>query len=292
MTVGRRYISPLIALLHDPLLLVGLSGRQLAVAQTRLRAPKLHYQIPPPLGPHHRSARGATLSCPADAPFFALHTALQIAFGWAHTHSFGFAAMTMNKNPGEAMANDEGMSREYMLWLVDPAEGGYAGIGHMYEGRRRHPRTVERKSEKWPSWKLFDNAEYQDRLHVRFRRQLGARPHHRGPHRRLCLSEAGHPVAEDVGSVRGWDELKAAYRALRPNRKQREKREWFEKSASDGDPAGLAGGRINVWGKEQVNRRLKGLLEVLARAAGRSWASSEGDGRAPVGSGAKQIRKP
>ncbi|KAK3375625.1 hypothetical protein B0T24DRAFT_488424, partial [Lasiosphaeria ovina] len=32
-----------------------------------------------------------TVSCPADAPFYALHLALQIIFGWATTHSFDFA---------------------------------------------------------------------------------------------------------------------------------------------------------------------------------------------------------
>ncbi|KAK0708495.1 mynd domain-containing protein, partial [Lasiosphaeris hirsuta] len=37
-----------------------------------------------------------TLSCPADAPFYTLNLALQVAFGWATTHSFDFAVMNPN----------------------------------------------------------------------------------------------------------------------------------------------------------------------------------------------------
>ncbi|EFX04015.1 mynd domain containing protein [Grosmannia clavigera kw1407] len=32
-----------------------------------------------------------TLSCPADTSLYHLHVALQVAFGWATTHSFDFA---------------------------------------------------------------------------------------------------------------------------------------------------------------------------------------------------------
>jgi hypothetical protein len=84
----------------------------------------------------------------------------------------------------------------------------------------------------------------------------------------VCLLGTGHPVAEDVGGVKGWDALKAAYRAARPNKEQREKREWFENEASNGDPVGLAGDRVNVWNLEQVNSKLRVMLEEFARAAG------------------------
>jgi hypothetical protein len=122
-----------------------------------------------------------TLSCPADAPFLLLHTALQIAFGWAAYHSFDLAvkdpAYVLPANPLEiimrqnmnlmgkdvrsAVGNDESMPREYMLRVVGPTQGEGAGIDRMHEGRRRHPRTVEKNSAKWPLWKVFDNAEYQ-----------------------------------------------------------------------------------------------------------------------------------
>lgn len=121
-----------------------------------------------------------TLSCPADAPFYALHLSLQKAFGWEATHSFDFAVkdpdyvvpenpmlmmmqqtMNMNNSPGGRMGNDETMSREYMLRVVNPLDGDLAGIDQMHEGRRRHPRTVEKMANKWELWRLFEKAEYQ-----------------------------------------------------------------------------------------------------------------------------------
>ena len=49
-----------------------------------------------------------TLSCPAEVPFYALHAALQIAFGWAGTHSFDFAVKdpdyVLDENPAALMA--------------------------------------------------------------------------------------------------------------------------------------------------------------------------------------------
>jgi hypothetical protein len=83
-----------------------------------------------------------------------------------------------------------------------------------------------------------------------------------------CLSGTGHLVAEDVGGVRGWNELKAAYQTAQPNKEQREKREWFETHASNADPGGLAGDRINAWDMEEVNRALRHMVEGLARAMG------------------------
>jgi hypothetical protein len=44
-----------------------------------------------------------TLSCPANAPFYALHLALQLAFGWATTHSFDFAVLNPDYREPEDM---------------------------------------------------------------------------------------------------------------------------------------------------------------------------------------------
>jgi hypothetical protein len=80
-----------------------------------------------------------TLSCPAGAPFYALHLALQTAFGWATIHSFDFAVkdrayvppadllayinqvMEVDGNGGEKPAS---ASREYLLRVVDPVPRG------------------------------------------------------------------------------------------------------------------------------------------------------------------------
>ena len=37
----------------------------------------------------------------------------------------------------------------------------------------------------------------------------------------VCLSGTSHPATEDVGSYNGWNDLKAAYHAARPIKKQR-----------------------------------------------------------------------
>jgi hypothetical protein len=133
-----------------------------------------------------------TISCPSSVTFMSLHQAIQTAFDWATTHSFDFAvkdpdfdhasgggnplldmikqSMNMTGKPVGTMGNDESMPREYMLRVTEPAEpagGGQFGPGaidRMHEGRRRHPRTVEKSSEKYKLWRLFDNAEYQGEL--------------------------------------------------------------------------------------------------------------------------------
>ncbi|KAL2193294.1 mynd domain-containing protein, partial [Corynascus similis CBS 632.67] len=46
-----------------------------------------------------------TLSCPADAPFYLLHLALQTAFGWATTHSFDFAIRDLDYRPPTDIAD-------------------------------------------------------------------------------------------------------------------------------------------------------------------------------------------
>ncbi len=90
-----------------------------------------------------------------------------------------------------------------------------------------------------------------------------------------CLSGTGHPVAEDVGGVHGWEKLMAAYRTQRPDKEQREKREWFENDASNSDSRGLAGGRVNEWDMGKVNRELADLLPKLERIANQPLPTGE-----------------
>lgn len=77
------------------------------------------------------------------------------------------------------------------------------------------------------------------------------------------LSGTGHPVAEDAGGVRGWMEIKAAFRASQPTEEQREKREWFMNRASNGTLEGLAGDRIHAWDMDEVNKHLKRITGGL-----------------------------
>lgn len=75
----------------------------------------------------------------------------------------------------------------------------------------------------------------------------------------VCTDGQGHGVAEDVGSAPGWERLKAAYRAARPDKEQRSKMRWYETQASNGDREGLGKGREMSWAKGAINRRLSYL---------------------------------
>jgi hypothetical protein len=77
------------------------------------------------------------------------------------------------------------------------------------------------------------------------------------------LSGTGHPVAEDVGGVRGWKELKAAFRASQSTEEQRERCEWFINHASNGTLEGLAGDLIHAWDMDDVNRQIKRITGEL-----------------------------
>jgi hypothetical protein len=72
----------------------------------------------------------------------------------------------------------------------------------------------------------------------------------------VCTGGEGHGVAEDVGSDRGWQNLKKAYRAQRPTKDQKDKMRWFETQASNADRQGLGNGRDRLFDREGVNFKL------------------------------------
>lgn len=73
-----------------------------------------------------------------------------------------------------------------------------------------------------------------------------------------CIGGEGHPVAEDVGHIKGWKGLLDAYRTTRPGKEQRDLRDWYEHRASNGDSRGLAG-RERVWDQQGVCELLRRL---------------------------------
>ena len=228
-----------------------------------------------------------TLSCPAGATFKQLHQALQIAFGWATTHTYDFKV----KDPAyeepedeDAMAAlvrrisgnaDHGLGRlgteprQYLLRIVGKQRMGPRGFGAVdmiHSGSRSHPKTPEKRSEKVQLYEVFDKPEYQY-LEVEYEYDFGdcweraiilsGRAEHTDHF--ICTAGEGHPCAEDVGSARGWQQLKEAYRAARPSAEQREKMKWFETQASNSDPAGLAGNKVKQWDQGGVNRLLASM---------------------------------
>lgn len=71
-----------------------------------------------------------------------------------------------------------------------------------------------------------------------------------------CVSGTGHGVAENIGSVEGWEDLKNAYRTTSPDDEQKFAREMYETFCLNGDMDGLGGGREYEFKAEDVNAEL------------------------------------
>lgn len=78
----------------------------------------------------------------------------------------------------------------------------------------------------------------------------------------ICREATGHYVAEDVGSWRGWEDLKKAYQARSPTEEQRDRMAWFERMASNKDPLGLHGNRAEwVASLDEINSDLVDMYD-------------------------------
>ncbi|KAE9971120.1 hypothetical protein BLS_002770 [Venturia inaequalis] len=221
-----------------------------------------------------------TLSCPSTATFDDLHEALQIAFGWANTHAYDFAVFDPDceEETGTPDLTDfirrlqggttDSDPREFLLRIS--AKETNPGmmmmkVDKMHEGRRKHPRTVEKVAQRTKLWQILDDAKYtgQDmEYHYDFgdgwNHEITLKGREKATDRFTCLEGTGHGVAEDVKKD-GWEELKEAYRTNRPNQEQKEKRHWYEYQSSNGNPAGLGGGKEFEWDKSAVDGRLAHL---------------------------------
>ncbi|KAK3375624.1 hypothetical protein B0T24DRAFT_571961 [Lasiosphaeria ovina] len=168
------------------------------------------------------------------------------------------------------------MSREFLLRVVDPVgfdqSNGFSGVDRVHEGRRRHPRTIEKPSEDFKLWQLFDDPKYQNHEIVytydfsdNWEHRLTITGRADATEHFAVLSGTGHPVAEDFGGVRGWQDLKAAYLAKEPTPEQRGRREWFETRASNADSRGLGAGNVDVWDMEAINAELPDMFDRFER---------------------------
>lgn len=124
---------------------------------------------------------------------------------------------------------------------------GGKGIDFMHNGSRQHPMTSEKKSvmiklhevlEK-PIWKNKP-FEYEYDFRDCWTHEITIVSRKPATDFFMCTDGNGHGVAEDVSHKGGWEKLKAAYRAQRPSKGQKDKTKWFEEQASNGDP--------KVWG--------------------------------------------
>jgi hypothetical protein len=226
-----------------------------------------------------------TLSCPAVATFEQLHRALQIAFGWATTHSYDFVVKDPDYKPEEHEEDVNSMiqrftatfqrgrqshnaPRENLLRIIAKPLGGFGAVDDMYSGMRSHPQTPEKRNDKLKLYEILEDARYRGRG-LEYEYDFGDCWTHaitvigRTDHSTTfsCIAGEGHPCAEDAGGATGWKKLVEAYRTARPDEEQREKKEWFETQCSNRDRQGLAGERIKQWDKGLVNRM---LVRVMA----------------------------
>jgi hypothetical protein len=245
----------------------------------------LHIQLVP--GEITNPAITRTLSCPASATFASLHRAIQIAFGWATTHTYDFVVKdptyvapqeTIEEYIQRQMARDNAHitgrpvpdpgPRQFLLRVAERPEGdgAFGAIDRMHERDRQHPRTPECMSHMIKLHTVFDDEKYKNH-ELEYMYDFGDHWAHviqvvgraDTTSKFVCTDGEGHGCAEDAGGTTGWEELKSAYTAGHPNKEQREKMKWFETSASNRDTAGLKGPKVRSWPKTKVNSLLADL---------------------------------
>ncbi|OTB02538.1 hypothetical protein M426DRAFT_24692 [Hypoxylon sp. CI-4A] len=215
-----------------------------------------------------------------------LHAAsvyLHVAFAWASSHSFDFAVVNPDYDPAEeeedaadlyqyrmmmssmGQSPDPAMPQEYLFRATDPTpETPFANVDRMHQGSRTHPRTVERKADKYKLYQLFDDPVYQGKQ-ITYTYDFGDNWDHfltmqgraEATDKFVCVDGGGHEVAEDVGGSGGWAALKAAYRTDTPTQEQLDKRDWYENDCSNGNMLGLEGDYVNEWNDLWVKDNLE-----------------------------------
>ncbi|KAI1467507.1 MM3350-like domain-containing protein [Daldinia caldariorum] len=269
-----------------------------------------------------------TLSCPAEATFYQLHKALQIAFGWATTHCFEFEASRprprpplplhprLQQQPSHPLPPPPAAEAEAdlppapPLRVVDPDEEPLDFEPNM-PGFPQPPNPTEKKANRFKLRQFFEDPAYAGYEMV-YSYDFGDGWEHEmallGTHVEddgggnnnasadanananavttnhfVCVGGTGHPAAEDAGGSFGWEKLKEAYGAGRPDAEQRYLRRWFEKMCSNGSARGLAGARVDEWHREGVNQVLAGMkilknFDRLRREQQQQQEEGEGEG--------------
>ena len=138
-------------------------------------------------------------------------------------------------------------------------------IDTMHEPDRRHSQTPEKAADKVYVGEQFRKKEWQ-KAEWEYVYDFGDKWGHeievvgRGKvdDGFQCTDGNGHGIAEDSGSMPGWENVKEAYAASNPTKDQKEKMHWFEYQASNADSRGLKG-RENFWDKDAINARLRSV---------------------------------
>jgi len=201
-----------------------------------------------------------TLCVPPYISFNQLHTAIQIAFGWAFHHAYHFQVNNIPaiwldaKKPPPPRSNGPLTlltigNPEFLTWIEDMDDGGMIAderttkLSDVFENEKYHNKYIEYTYDFGDSWEhsvlLFgraDEAVSSDFIY--------------------CIGGEGAPVAEDVGGVPGWEHLKDVVKRYQRKGKldAEDKRliNWF-KDQRDG------GCEVWDWDLEAVNKKLSDI---------------------------------
>ncbi|KAL2001882.1 hypothetical protein VTN02DRAFT_1037 [Thermoascus thermophilus] len=198
-----------------------------------------------------------TLSVSSRLTFAKLHTAIQIAFGWAdgHAHKFTVSKMRSQGERNWAPFDDLLRSREPDTPFFRP-DPGDPDAGKRVKTKDRTLADVFGKEE-WRG-KIFVSYEYDfgdgwvhnilflGKTDPNVPRLLGFSE--KAPV--VCVAGEGHPCAEDCGGPDGWGDIKAAFRTGNdPNNV----RDWYKGTCANGDEEDLDPSK---WDILEVNKLL------------------------------------
>ena len=223
-----------------------------------------------------------TLVCPDNATFQELHYAIQIAFGWAAAHSFDFVARDptakerpvedivalMNHHKAQSFGEQKDFGpRQNFIRIINPNDQKMVDAMHSFG--RKHSQTPEKKADKVYVGEQFNKKEWKN-AEWEYMYDFGDKWSHeieiigRGnvDDAFKCTDGNGHGIAEDAGSMPGWEGLKNAYRTAKPNDEQKEKMHWYENLASNFDPEGLKG-RESYVDLSVINSLLKTSMDCM-----------------------------
>ncbi|KIY44789.1 hypothetical protein FISHEDRAFT_50671, partial [Fistulina hepatica ATCC 64428] len=193
-----------------------------------------------------------TVDVPSWYTFQELHYVIQYAFGpWqlCHLHEFNFTLSKPNRSGKISL----GMQRD-VLKLLDRHDAEEAEelitnarveledrvyLKDVFDPHGRLHNVVTRNGSILPLIYLYDFGDNWEHL-ITFKGEklaVAARP--------LFSSAVGYGPAEDAGGVTGWQDVKAAFAASNPTRKQLEIRKWATEQmgmVGRDDPLAVEGG--------------------------------------------------
>ena len=174
------------------------------------------------------------LSLPPSLTFAKLHQVLQTAFGWTNSHMHDFTVSLIEDGDDEA-------GPRFCLSICPKPDDLLEHLGE--DSKAESEITLADVYEK-PEWKDKAAIEYEydhgdswnHQLVLLGRATPGTNAQVGAPSdvKILCLDGQGHPAAEDVGGMWGWEDLKDAFKHPR-KAENRERIEWYKGGCLNGN---------------------------------------------------------